>query len=62
MNRGRSVFAARLDPFNRLAQPHREMGTECLLGVEIELRTESAADFGRDDADLVFGHADHTGQ
>jgi hypothetical protein len=32
------------------------------LGIQVQLRTEAAADFRRDDAELVFRYADHAGQ
>ena len=62
MNGRRGVLPARFDPFHRRAQALSEMGAKGLFSVEIELRTEGAADFGRDDANLVLRHANHSGQ
>ena len=38
------------------------MTAQSLLGVEVELGAEPAADFGCHDADFVFRHADHAGE
>ena len=46
------ALAALLDPLDRPAEPPRERERERLLGVDVELRAEPAADVGRDDAEL----------
>ena len=62
VNRRRSVFPATLDPLDGRVQAHREMRAEHLLRVHLDLRAESATNFGRDDPHPVFGHANQTGQ
>jgi hypothetical protein len=54
--RGRLVvLAARLGPLDRAAELARDDEGEHLLGVDVELGAEAAADVGSDDAQLVLG-------
>ena len=62
MNGGRSIFAARLNPLDRRAEPHGQVTDQRFLGIEVELGAEPAADFRRHDADLVLRHANHRRQ
>ena len=48
---------AGLGPLDRLAQLHRRGEDEDLLGGDLQLPAEPAADVRRDDAQLVLGHA-----
>src|SRR5437868_5948080 len=59
VNRRLHVLAPRLDPLGGPAQSHRNPSEQGLLGVDVQLRAEAAADFRRDDTELVFGDADH---
>ncbi len=59
MNCRLHVFAARLDPFHRLAELDRDPGEQRLFRVNIQLRTETAADLRRDHAQLVFREPNH---
>src|SRR5437868_7105702 len=59
VNRRLNVLAARLNPLHRLAQLHRNPAKQSLFRVNVQLRAEAAADFGRDDAKFVFGNAYH---
>ena len=52
------VLRALLDPFHGSAEAAAEGEREELLGVDVELRAEAAADVGRDDADLRFVEAE----
>ena len=61
--RGRHhVLDARLDPPERHAPLARERGHHHVLGIGAELHAEAAAHLGRDDADLVLGHAQGRGE
>ena len=59
MNRGLHIFTARLDPLHRFAKLDRNPTEQSLFRINIQLRSEAAADFRRDDSQLVFGDADH---
>ena len=59
MNRRLHVLAPRFDPFDRFAELHRDPAEQRFFGVDVQLRSEAAADFRRDHAQLVFGNADH---
>ena len=54
---GLVVLAARLGPLDRAAELLGDDEGEHLLGVDVELEAEAAADVGRDDADLVLADA-----
>ena len=55
----RQMLAAVLDPFHRPAdQPRRERDQE-ILGIELALDAEAAADVDLDHVDVVFGDAEH---
>ena len=62
VNRRGGVLAARFDPFHRGVQLHRQVGAQRFFTIDVQLRAEAAAHFGRDDAQLVFGDADHCRQ
>jgi hypothetical protein len=51
--RGEKVLAAVFDPLDGPAEPLRGNGNTRIFGIEGALRTEAAADIGRDHADLV---------
>ena len=59
VNRRLNVFAASLYPLHRLAELHGNPSEQSFFGIDVELRAEAAADFGRDDSQFVFGNADH---
>ena len=59
VNRRLNILAARLNPLDWFAQLHRNPAEQCFFRIDVELRAEAAADFGRDDAQAVFGYADH---
>ena len=48
-------------PLHRPVHLLRRPGDDDVLGVEVDLRAEAAADVGRDDAHLVLGQAEHEG-
>ena len=56
------ILAPPLDPFDRLAEQHREIAGQRLLAVHVELASEAAADLGRDHADVVLAELEHLGQ
>ena len=62
VNRRGGVLAARLDPFDRRAEAHGEVPDQRLLGVDVQLGAEAAADLRRDDPQLVLRHREHPGQ
>ena len=63
MGGGEEMLQPVLDPFDRPVQLHRRPGQQHFLGVEHhDLRPETAADEGRDDADLAFVEAKHAGK
>ena len=49
------VLGPLLDPLHRPPEPPRQRDGERLLGVDVELRAEAAADVGGDDAQLRLG-------
>ena len=51
------ALAARLRPLHGAAEPARDRERERLLGVDVQLRAEAAADVGRDHAQLRLGDA-----
>ena len=57
MSRGDERFGPILDPLDRNAQPLRDGGRDVLLGVDVDLRAEAAADFRGDRADLILAEA-----
>ena len=58
--RGRDErFGSILDPLDRHAELLRHHRADVLLGVDVDLRAEAAADFRRDGADLVLAEAVH---
>ena len=58
VDRGDVVLRALLDPLDRSVQPPGEREREELLGVDVELRAEAAADVGCDDAELRLVQAE----
>ena len=59
---GEERLAAVGDPFHRAADALRRPQRHHFLGIDENLRAETAADIGRDDAQLVLGrHADEGG-
>ena len=56
------ALGALLDPLDRAAEPPGEQQRERLLGVDVQLRAEAAADVGRDHAQLRLGHPEHAGE
>src|SRR5688572_1630774 len=54
------VLAARFDPLNRLADAHRDEAHQRFFRVDVELRSEAAADLGRDDAQQIFPHSENS--
>ena len=58
MDRGEGVLRPLLDPLHRPAEPAGESDREELLGVDVELRAEAAADVGCDDPQLRLGQAE----
>ena len=61
VDRGEVALAALLRPLDGPAEAPRKREDEHLLGVDVQLRAEAAADVGRDDADLRLGDAEHDG-
>ena len=59
MGRRQVPLAPRLDPLDRPSDPPSERERERLLGVDVQLRAESAADVGRDHAELRLGDPQH---
>ena len=59
VDRRHVVLGALLGPLHRAAEPACERDGERLLGVDVELRAEAAADVGGDHADLRLGDAEH---
>src|SRR5438132_5279039 len=59
MNRRLHVFASRFDPFHRFAKLDRDPTEQSFFRVNIQLRTKASADLGCNNAQLVFGNADH---
>ena len=59
--RGHEVLATRLDPFHRPPQAARHRGQQDVLGIDVTLGAEAAADVRRDHADLFFGEAQGRG-
>jgi hypothetical protein len=57
VRRGLVVLAARLGPLDRPAELAGDDQREDLLGVDVELGAEAAADVRGDDAQLVLGDA-----
>ena len=49
MNGGRDVFAPAFDPFHRPSGFLREIAGQSVFGVEIDLGSKPAANFGRND-------------
>ena len=62
MNRRCRVLAPGLGPFHGRTEPHREMAAKRFFGVHVQLRAEAPTHFGRDDSQLVLGHANHARQ
>ena len=56
---GEEILAAGFDPLHRLADLHGDEAHQRFFGVDVELAAEAAADLGRDDAQAVFGQAEH---
>jgi hypothetical protein len=59
---GDVVLRPRLGPLHRLAETPRQRERERLLGVDVELGAEAAADVRGDDADLAVGDAADQGE
>ena len=59
MNRRLEVFATCFNPFRRFAELHRDPAEQSFFRINVQLRAKAASDFGRDDAQLIFGNADH---
>ena len=57
VDRREVALAARLRPLHRAAEPPRDRERERLLGIDVQLRAEAAADVGRDHAQLRLGDA-----
>jgi hypothetical protein len=55
--RGQEVLAARLDPFHRPAKPARRRRQQDVLGIDVPLGAEAAADVGRDHPHLLLCQA-----
>ncbi len=53
------IFTSRLDPLHGLAELDRDPAEQGLFRVNIQLRSEAAADLRRDHSQLVFRNADH---
>ena len=56
------VLAAVLDPLHRPARQLRQHAARDLLGEQVPLDAEAAADVGRDDADAVLRHLQRVGE
>ena len=56
------VLAAVLDPLHRPPRQLRQHAARDLLGEQVPLDAEAAADVGRDDADAVLGHPQRVGE
>src|SRR5574338_232454 len=59
MNRRLNIFATRFDPLHGFPELHRDPAEQCFFRVHVQLRSETAADFWRDHAQLVFGNSEH---
>ena len=58
VDRRQRILRPLLDPLHRPAEPAGERDREELLGVDVELRAEAAADVGCDDPQLRLGQAE----
>ena len=61
VDRRERVLRALLHPLHRRAQPPRDRDREQLLGIDVQLRAEPAADVGGDHAQLRLGHPERGG-
>src|SRR5438067_2028595 len=59
VNRRSDILAASLNPLNGFSQLHSNPAKQSLFRVNVQLRAEASADFGRDDAQFVFRNAYH---
>src|SRR6185503_12664240 len=59
VNRSLNVFAAAFDPLHRFAELHGYPSKQSFFGINVQLRSEAAADFRGDHSQFVFRHPDH---
>ena len=61
LDRRQEIFAARGDPFDRLAQFEREMAGDDIFAVDRPFAAEAAADIGSDQMNSMLGKTGHAG-
>jgi hypothetical protein len=57
--RREEVLAPRLDPLDRAPEVSRDCRHQDVLGIDVALDAEAAANLGSDDAHVFLGHAEH---